>query len=72
VPDGTKAIPAADALLKDRCRSAVGEVEQVLHADNLGAVRGVPELFEADVAQHRLTCEYASHVGWWAGRIAAL
>jgi hypothetical protein len=26
-------------------------VEQVLHAGDLGAVRGVPELFEADVAQ---------------------
>ena len=26
-------------------------MEQVLHADNLGTVRGVPELFEADVAQ---------------------
>ena len=36
---------------QDRGRAAVGEVEQVLHADDLGAVRGVPELFEADVAQ---------------------
>jgi hypothetical protein len=43
--------PAADGLLKDRSRSAAGELGQVLRADNLGAVRGVPELFEADVAQ---------------------
>lgn len=31
--------------------AAVGEVEQVLHADDGGALRGVPELFEGDVAQ---------------------
>src|SRR6202034_3285910 len=42
---------AADTLLVDRGRAAVGEVEQVLHAGDLGAVRGVPKLFEADVAQ---------------------
>jgi FMN-dependent dehydrogenase len=41
----------ADALRQDGGRAAAGEVEHVLHADDLGAVRGVPELLEADVAQ---------------------
>jgi len=41
----------AQALLENRGPVAEGEVEQVLHADDAGACRGVPELVEADVTQ---------------------
>src|SRR5690348_9339328 len=42
---------AAQALLENRGPVAEGGVEQVLHADDAGACRGVPELVEADVTQ---------------------
>jgi uncharacterized membrane protein YbhN (UPF0104 family) len=41
----------AEALLENRGPTAEGEVEQVLHADNVGPGHGVPELVQADVAQ---------------------
>jgi len=41
----------AEALLQNGGPAAVGEVEQVLHADDAGPGRSLPELSEADVTQ---------------------
>ena len=41
----------AEALFEKRSRAAVGEVEQVLHANDVGPCDGVPHLFETDIAQ---------------------
>ena len=42
---------AAEALLEYGGPIAEGEVEQVLHADDVGPCHGVPELVDTDVTQ---------------------
>jgi len=42
---------AREAIAEKGSSATVGEVEHVLHADDVGACHGVPQLLKADVAE---------------------